>query len=76
MTHRSSKKKPTIAQSLYASGEILSVFTPHLDRRSGITAATQEIANARLALAIRERPPEAVAIAILTAHRRGRKFFH
>jgi hypothetical protein len=76
MTISNSKKKPTVAQSLYASGEVLSVFSPNLDRRRAITAVTQEIANARLALAIRDRPPEAVAIAILQAHRRGRRIFH
>lgn len=65
------QKKGSIANwSLYRSGEIMGVIRTDIDRRNAIKGSTEEMASAAIAMAIRHRPPEAVALAIMATHRR------
>ena len=56
--------------SLYHSGEMLRIIQPRLDRSRGIQAITEEMLNATLADVIRRKPPQALSLAIMDAHRR------
>lgn len=65
------RKRGSIANwSLYRSGEILGVIRTDIDRHDAIKGTTEEMSSAAIAMAIRRRPPEAVALAIMAAHRR------
>ncbi len=73
MANRPPKAPYGRGPNLYASGQVLSIFAHASSRRRTLETATVEMMSARLAIAVRDRPPEAVAIAILQAHRRGQR---
>lgn len=64
------QKRGIAGWSLYRPGEVLGVIRTDIDRHNAIKGTTEEMASAAIALAIRRRPPEAVALAIMAAHRR------
>ena len=55
---------------------ILGVIQPHIKHRGNIDGATAQMANARMALALRDDPPHAVQMALLQAYRRHRPKAH
>ncbi len=58
--------------SIHPLNGILSVIQPRLDNRGSLASTVIEMANARMALALRDNPPEALQLALLQASRRHR----
>jgi hypothetical protein len=58
--------------SLHPLSGILGVIQPHIPNRGTLASAAREMARARMALAIRDNPPEALQLALLQAYQRHR----
>jgi hypothetical protein len=73
---RQAKRFDRNRPSLHPLSGVLGVIQPRVDRRGSLASAVQEMANARMALALRDDPPEALQLALLQAYRRHRPTAH
>ncbi len=62
--------------SLHPMSGVLGVIQPRVSGRGTIASAAQEMARARMALALRDNPPQALQLALLQAYRRHRPYAH
>ena len=52
---------------------VLAVVQPHIERRSRLASFAHEMVAARMAVALRENPPQALQLALMQAYQRGRR---
>ncbi len=62
--------------SLHPMSGVLGIIQPRVAHRGTIASAAQEMARARMALALRDDPPQALQLALLQAYRRHRRSPH
>jgi hypothetical protein len=71
-TKSSERNRP----SIHPLSGVLGVVQPRVDNRGSLSSTVIEMANARMALALRNDPPEALQLALLQAYRRHRPRAH
>jgi hypothetical protein len=62
--------------SLHPMSGVLGVIQPRVQNRGTLASTVLEMANARMALALRDDPPAALQLALLQAYRRHRPTAH
>jgi hypothetical protein len=70
--NRSDRNRP----SIHPLSGVLGVIQPRVENRGSLASTVIEMANARMALALRNDPPEALQLALLQAYRRHRPRAH
>jgi hypothetical protein len=73
---RTAKLQPPNRPSLHPRNGILGVIQSRVGIRGSLASTMGEMANARMALALRFDHPQALQIALLQAHRRHRTTAH
>jgi hypothetical protein len=62
--------------SIHPLSGVLGVIQPRVQNRGSLASTVLEMANARMALALRDDPPAALQMALLQAYRRHRPTAH
>ena len=63
-------KQTPIRPSLHPKSGVLAVIQPHVIGRGTLESAAREMVAARMALAMRNDPPEALHLALMQAYQR------